>query len=240
MSEAERILRENQRRESELDSTLYAAWQPAELFMRQGRERAAVGLLRTLDVFPVRGDRCLEIGYGTRGWLPTLIGWGLDAADLYGIELDRSRAELASPAIPGSHLKVGDAVDLPWEDGYFQLVVLSTVLTSILDSGVRQAVSKEVERVLSPGGGVLVYDFRVDNPSNPHVRRLGRAGIRSLFPRFKRAFRSVTLAPPLTRAIAPVSWSLATLLEGLPFLRSHLVAVMIKPEGEIPRTATHA
>jgi len=158
-----------------------------------------------------------------------MLGWGLDAADLYGIELDRNRAEVARQAISGSHLKVGDARDLPWEEEFFQLVVVSTVLTSILEPRARQDVAQEIKRVLRPGGAVLLYDFRFNNPSNPHVRQLTRSEIRELFPGYRAKIRSITLVPPIARAVVPVSWTMATLLEWLPFLRSHLVSVMIKP-----------
>ncbi len=44
--EAARIVSENRRREAEIDEALYAPWQPAEVFMKQGRERVAAHLLR--------------------------------------------------------------------------------------------------------------------------------------------------------------------------------------------------
>ncbi len=228
-AEAARIVSENRRRESEIDEALYAPWQPAEVFMRQGRERVAAHLLRQAGAFPARGDRCLEVGHGRVGWLATLQGWGLETEDLYGIEIDPERAEVARAAFPGAHLEVGDARSLPWEDGVFQLAIVSTVLTSILSQAARVRVAEEITRVLRPGGAALVYDFRWNNPSNPNVRRTGRAEIAELFPGFRGKIRSVTLMPPLARALAPRSWTLATLLEWLPFLRSHLVAVMVKP-----------
>ena len=229
--EAERIVSENRRRESEIDQALYAPWQPAEVFMRQGRERVAVHLLRQAGAFPTRGERCLEVGHGRVGWLATLQGWGLETEDLFGIEIDPERAEAAKAAFPGAHLEVGDARSLPWEDGVFQLAIVSTVLTSILSQAARVGVAEEITRVLQPGGAALVYDFRWNNPSNPNVRRTGRTEIAQLFPGFHGKIRSVTLMPPLARALAPRSWTLATLLEWLPLLRSHLVAVMVKPSS---------
>ena len=231
--EAARIVSENRRRELEIDKALYAPWQRAEAFMRQGRERVAADLLRRAGAFPVRGDRCLEVGYGRVGWLATLLGWELETGDLYGIEIDTVRAEVAKAAFPAAHLEVGDARSLPWEDGVFQLAIVSTVLTSILSPPARVRVAEEVSRVLRPGGAALVYDFRWNNPSNRNVRRTGRAEITALFPGFRGKIRSVTLLPPLARALAPRSWPLATVLECLPFLRSHLVAVMVKPSDAI-------
>lgn len=240
MNEADRILEENRRRERELDPSRYAPWQPAELFMRQGRERLATQLLREVGVFPERARPYLEIGVGTRGWIPTFLGWGVDSDDLFGIEIDPRRAEIASQAFPGCHIEVGDAQTLRWSSGFFRIVVLSTVLTSILDPETRQAVCWEADRVLHPGGAILIYDFRFNNPSNANVRKLTRRKIRSLFPDYRRVIRSATLAPPVARAVVPKSWTLATCLETLPFLRSHLVAVVVKPATVPPKPDANA
>ena len=81
-----------------------------------------------------------------------------------------SRRGFWGAAFPSADLRVGDAAEMPWADDMFKLVVISTVMTSILDAEVRRAVADEVDRVLEPGGAVLWYDFRVDNPANPNVR----------------------------------------------------------------------
>ncbi len=203
----------------------YASWQPAELFMREGRRRTAWRLLHRCGVLPGAGDRVLEVGYGRLGWLADLMGLGLRCFDLHGIELDASRAEVAKAAFPSADLRVGDAAEMPWADDMFKLVVTSTVFTSILDPVVRRAVADEVARVLRPGGAVLWYDFRVDNPSNPNVRGIPHGELKQLFPGFSCRIRKVTLAPPLARRVVPVSWTAATLLECLPFLRTHILGV---------------
>ena len=79
-----------------------------------------------------------------------------------------------------------------------------------------------------PGGALLWYDFRVNNPRNPNVRGVGRKELRSLFPDLAGEVRSATLAPPIARLVAPRSNWLATTLEGFPFLRTHLLAVLVK------------
>ena len=222
------MLEENARREREVDAARYAPWAAAELFMREGRRRRAARMLHRCGAFPAAGDPVLEIGYGRLGWLADLLGWGLRSFDLHGIELDAGRAEVAQAAFPGADLRVGDAAAMAWADESFALVVASTVFTSILDEGVRRAVADQIVRVLRPGGALLWYDFRVDNPANPNVRGIGRRELRNLFPNLELHVRSVTLAPPLARAIVPFSWALAAALEGLPFARSHLLGVLVK------------
>jgi Methylase involved in ubiquinone/menaquinone biosynthesis len=224
-AERRRILTEDRRRDAEIGDR-YAAWQPGEIFMKEGRRRRAALLLKRSGVFPGPGDPCLEVGCGRLGWLADLIAWGVRETDLHGVELDSERLERAQLALPAADLRVGDGAELPWPDGSFRLLIASTLFTSILDPEVRRRVAGEIVRVLAPGGALLWYDFAVNNPANPNVRRVTRRELARLFPSLSGPIRSVTLLPILARAVAPRCWTIATLLEAIPFLRTHLVAVL--------------
>ena len=225
--ERERLLAENR---NCTDVARWAPWRPEEIFMRTQRRRVAARLLVRAGAFPKAGQRCLEVGHATLGWLGELLGWGLRETDLHGIELDAERARVAQQAFPSADLRVGDATALPWEGASFQLVIVSTVFSSILNPLVRNYLAREVERVIAPGGALLFYDFAVTNPANDQVRGISRGEILRLFPGLRGEVRTVTLAPPLARAIAPWSWTLATCLEAAPFLRTHLLGVLKKRE----------
>jgi hypothetical protein len=227
--ERERILAEYARREIEIDPDRYAPWQPGETFMRSGMTNQAVAMLHAARVFPRPGDRCLEIGYGALGWLGVLISWGVQESRLAGIELNPRRATVARAVLPVADLRVGDATSLPWPAESYRLVIASTVFTSILDEGMRRTIAGEITRVLAPGGALLWYDFAVNNPHNPNVRGVSRGEVQSLFPDLAGAICRTTLAPPLARALAPISWTLANVLEAIPRLRTHLMAVLCKP-----------
>lgn len=220
MSEADRILEELRRREREIPADFYSLDRPANRFLRHGQERA---LLKALEeIGPLSGKRVLEVGCGSGNWLEMLRG----AKSLAGIELDPERAARAAARFPEADVRTGDASRLPWEDGRFDVVLQSTVFSSILDPGMRKAVASEMLRVLAPGGAVLWYDFFMDNPSNPHVRGVRRKEIEALFPGRRIALRRATLAPPLARRIVPVSWKLAALLESLRVLDTHYFGVI--------------
>lgn len=226
--ESLRIQTEYQRRKTEVGDELYAPWQPGEMLMTFERRRIAASMLKRLGKFPETGSRCLEVGYGKLGWLPDLLAWGLLETDLYGIELDAERAGYARRTLPRAHLEVGDATDLPWENGYFDIAVVSTVLSSILDLDVRRMVSEEISRVVSPDGVLLLYDLKVRNPRNKNLRPLTRMEVIGMFPAFDCTFRTLTLAPPIARTVAARSWTVATMLSAVPFLRTHLLAVLVK------------
>jgi SAM-dependent methyltransferase len=230
-AERERIRLEYQRRAREISPDRYASSQPAARFMIESRNREAPKMLRGLNVFPKATSSCLEVGFGDVGWLQELIGWGVSESNLHGIELDRNRAKRARERLPAADLRIGDGAELPWPAGRFDLVIVSTLFTSVLADNVRRLIADEIVRVLAPGGALLWYDFAYDNPRNPNVRGIGRAEIKKLFPTLRGRIRTITLAPPLTRMIAPWSRPIAVLLERIPLLRTHLLAVLVKEKA---------
>jgi len=228
--ERERIRLEYERRAREIGPERYASSHPAQRFMLETRNAKAASMLRELNVFPRTGDQCLEVGFGLGGWLHELQRWGLRETDLHGIELEGTRAAETRLEFPSADLRCGDAVELPWRDGTFQLVIASTLFTSILDREVKRLIAREIERVLAPNGALLWYDFTYNNPRNSNVRGISRAELIGLFPHLRGRISKTTLAPPLARAIAPRSMRVANLLEAIPLLRTHLLAVLIKNE----------
>jgi ubiquinone/menaquinone biosynthesis C-methylase UbiE len=190
---------------------------------------AAITMLHQAGVLPKAGDPCLEVGYGRRGWLGVLIDWGIRETDLHGVEIDPVSAKRAQEILPLADLRVGNATELPWASNTFRLVIASLLFTSILDPTVRRLVADEITRVLAPGGAMLCYDFAYNNPRNANVRKMSKNELISLFPSLKGAVKSVELAPPLARWVAPRSMTLAFLLERIPMLRTHYLSVLVKP-----------
>ncbi len=225
-AEAKRILAENQRREREIGSSFYELTRPANLFARHGQQRALLAALGRAGALPLGDRRILEIGCGRGQWVGVFEDFGAERARIAGVDVDAQRIELAAARFPGADLRVGDATDLPWPDGSFDLVFQSTVFTSILDDSVRARVAREMLRVLAPGGAVLWYDFRYDNPANKAVRGIGPAEINRLFADCTVELEPVTLAPPISRRLVPISWLVATALEKLRVLNTHLIGVI--------------
>jgi SAM-dependent methyltransferase len=121
-----------------------------------------------------------------------------------------------------------NAAFLPFAAAAFDLVVQSTLFTSILDPVMKETVAGEMLRVLKPRGVILWYDYHVDNPWNPDVRGVKKREIHSLFPGCRIELHRVTLAPPLARVLAPYSFLLCSLLEKLRILNTHYLGVIKK------------
>jgi SAM-dependent methyltransferase len=225
-AELERIRAEYDRRDREISRDFYALHHPANLLLRQSEEEGVLAGLHAAGMAPLVGRRLLDVGCGVGDWFDLFERFGARPADLAGIELQERRAVEARARFPKADIRVGDAAELPWVDGSFDVVFQSTVMTSVLSDEVRAGIAAEMLRVLKPGGAVLWLDFRYDNPRNPNVRGIGRAELGRLFPDCSRRVRRIVLAPPLARRIAPWSIRLARLLEMTTILNTHYLAVI--------------
>lgn len=99
------------------------------------------------------GTCALDFGCGP-GTLSVGLAKAVEPGEMHGIDMEASQIELArSAATAGGHTNavfhVGNALELPFEDNYFDIAHCHTVLMHIPDT---QAVLAEVKRVLKPGG----------------------------------------------------------------------------------------
>ncbi len=210
-------------------SDCYSHFHPGHLLMVQQRERLMLRLLRRVGVSNLEQVRTLEVGCGSGNWLREFVRWGAQPDNLVGIDLLPDRiAEARRRCPPGVDLRCASAARLDFPAASFDLVLQSTVFTSILDADMRRQVAAEMIRVLRPEGIILWYDFRVDNPRNRDVRGVGGREIRALFSGCRVSLEPLTLAPPLARWLAPRSWLASSLLECIPWLCTHYLGTIRK------------
>jgi ubiquinone/menaquinone biosynthesis C-methylase UbiE len=239
-SEKNRIKAAYARRETSLNKRLYSHFDAARLFMLQERERQMLTVLRQHKRHDLAKQKILEIGCGDGQILRELIKWGARPGNLAGVDLLPDQIAEARRLCPGSvSLYCGDAVDLPFPDAAYDLVVQVTAFSSVLDVGMKQQMAREMLRVLRPEGGILWHDFFLNNPRNPDVRGIRLEEIRKLFPNCVFALRRMTLAPPLTRLVAPLCWSLCYSLAGLRVFNTHYLGLIFRNRA-VPRTLLHA
>jgi SAM-dependent methyltransferase len=237
-AESSRIQEEYERRARAFPPDFYSFTKPANLLVRQSRERAVVRMLARSNCLPLGQRRILDVGCGDGQWLVDFETWGAKRANLAGIDLIPSRVRDARTRLAAwaddegkvlseaADIREGDASHLPWRDQAFDIVCQSMVFSSILDNNMQTVVAKEMVRVLAPDGVILWYDFFVNNPRNRNVRGVRKHEVGRLFPGFVPEVRRVTLLPPLARRVAPRSWLLAELIETMKFLNTHLLITL--------------
>lgn len=212
------------------DDDRYDPLRPEVWQTQQERQRALIGLLRRHVRGPLSSLDVLEVGCGHGDNLLELMRLGCDPARLVGNELLPARFAVARHRLPAAlALHAGDATALPLPDASFDLVVQSTVFSSLLDDRFQQRLAARMWGWLRPGGAVLWYDFTWDNPRNPDVRGMPLARIRRLFPEGTIDVRRVSLAPPLARRVVRLHPAAYRVFTSLPWLRTHLLCWIAKP-----------
>ena len=186
-------------------------------------------LLQRSGFLPLDQRRILDVGCGTGEMLAGFQSWGARPENLFGVDLLPERIRGANERFPHISFQQVNAEVLPFPDGFFDLVSVFTVFSSILDQQMARNVSREVDRILRRRGAVIWYDFRLNNPFNRHVRGVPRKAVRTLFPEFDLHLVSITLLPPLARRLGELTDRLYTSLVSLAFLRSHYLGVLAKP-----------
>jgi ubiquinone/menaquinone biosynthesis C-methylase UbiE len=211
-------------------SDRYSAFNPAQLYALQQRQRALTALLRRHGIVSLAGKRILEVGCGDGGVLIEYLAYGAALPTLIGIDLLEDRLRDAQRRIPAFRLACADGQALPFPTASFDIVLQYTAFSSILDDRIKSDMASEMRRLLKPTGHIIWYDFWL-NPTNPQTRGIRQPEIRQLFPDCAIAFSRVTLAPPIARRLVPVSWIAAAALERLALLNTHFLALIAPRAG---------
>lgn len=207
----------------------YAWWQPD--VMNQGIQRTTlVKKLLHRTIGADLGDRTiLDIGCGDGALLRLFIECGADPGRIRGIDIlpDRiAEGRMKSPS--AMRMDVGNILEMELDDR-FDLVTAFTVLSSITDPHLRGRMVQRLWERVRPGGWLMCFDFRFNNPRNPDVRRVTREDFKAIESQGGGTVIRKTLltAPPLARRLCRISPRLDTMVSSLfPFLRSHQIIMV--------------
>ncbi len=232
MEEIEEIKKRYERRKLLSENTRYSYFNKGNLFIVQERQRKLLDLLYRQGFGSLREMKILEVGCGTGGWLRDFVQWGAHSENLYGIDLLKDRIEEAKKINPNFNFLCANAEKLDFDDKSFDIVIVATCFTSILDAKMKKNIAREILRVVKIGGVILWYDFRFDNPWNPDVKGIEKKEIKELFGDCDYNFNLTTLLPPLTRRLVPLSLLACELLAKIPFLKTHYLVVIKKKQSK--------
>lgn len=199
-------------------------------YARMARDReAALVILLSQTQRNAGSGRVLDLGCGD-GRLAGVIRAAGVPVDLWvGVDLDPASASTAAAAHPWAIFLEGSADGLPFPPGSFDVVVASTLFSSLPSADLESDVASEIGRVLRPAGWLIWYDLRYDNPWNRAVHSVSRKHIGQLFPGWQGKLRALTLVPPIARRLGPLTPAAYPVLHAVPALRSHLAGILQRP-----------
>jgi SAM-dependent methyltransferase len=184
---------------------------------------------------PLSHCRVLDVGCG----YGSLLGWfherGVPPENLFGVDLLPNRIKIARETYPAFSFVEGNAEQLAFPDHSFDVVLLFTVFSSILDGAMARSVARNIGRLLDSGGVVVWYDMRYPNPWNPAVRAMTKPRIRELFPSFELELEPLSLLPPIARHLGRLPDWTYRFLALTPILRSHYFGLLRPPSNLLAR-----
>lgn len=226
--ETARIKKVYARRDSSGRTGMYSPFNLPHLYVTQTKERALLALLRECAMSDLATKKILDVGCGNGNVLRDMVNYGAEPGNCYGIDLLADRIESANRLSPNMHFTCENAERLPYGDGEFDLLLSYTVFSSIFDPDMKRNMAKEMLRVLAANGAVVFYDYHMNNPKNPDVRGIKKSELGGLFPGCSMVLKRIVLAPPLIRALAPLSFTLCMALESLAVLNTHYMGIIRK------------
>ncbi len=202
---------------------------PGNIAIASERDRVFELRLRQSQYWPLSERHVLDIGCGTGSVLAKFLDWNVPTENLHGVDLLSERIQAARLRYPNIDFKQGNAEILPFYDDSMDLILTFTVFSSILDDQMAEGVANEAIRVLKPGGAILWYNFRFDNPYNRNTRGMDKPWIQQLFPGFDIKLSPITLLPPLARRLGQMTRLLYPVFGSIRTLRTHYVGLLMKP-----------
>lgn len=224
LKEIDNIKARYARRKQLRGPNLYSLLSSCGYMAHQERVLTIVKCIGYARLDPINDKKVLEVGCGGGANLLQFLLMGFSPDNMTGVELLEERAVAARKILPSSvKILCGDAAEIDLQGEKFDILLQSTVFTSLLDDEFQKKLAKRMWDLVKPGGGILWYDFIYNNPKNPDVRGVPVKRIKKLFPEAKMKVWSVTLAPPISRLVTRIHPSLYTILNFFPFLRTHVL-----------------
>jgi len=125
----------------------------------RAQQARAFGTLVGSVTKSLAGWRILDVGCGDGYWLRAFVELDAVPEHLIGIDVSDVLFEFARAKNPLITLRQTDGINIPYEDGCFDLVTQFVVFSAMPSAALRTQVAGEMSRVVKPGGFVFWWDL---------------------------------------------------------------------------------
>lgn len=152
--------------------------------------------------------KLLDAGCGSGRWLRWFQDLGF--RQLFGADIRDQEINEARQLNPGINFCNASISSLPFEDNYFDFIILSEVFSSILEDRLMEDSAKELLRVLASGGAILFNDNnkkaveKAKIEKEHYLRYVKKEDLVKLFPSSQIHFLSFLVNPSFTGALTSV------------------------------------
>jgi len=105
------------------------------------------------------GLSVIELGCGWGRNLHLFVELGVLARNVAGIDLIERFIDFGKAQNPNLNISVGDATQTQFAEASFDIVLLHTVLSAILDADVHAKLLREARRLVKPNGLIFIFDI---------------------------------------------------------------------------------
>jgi ubiquinone/menaquinone biosynthesis C-methylase UbiE len=205
---------------------------PEVLFQTFAMERATIAVLQKAEN-DRQAVRVLDVGCGSGSSILQFLRLGFRPGNLAGVDNSAERVEAARDRLPNVEFHIGNAEELPFADGSFDLVCESTMLSTLDDRALIANIAKEMLRVTRIGGYVMVTDWRYSRKGTGVQTAMTPGFIRQLFSVGEAtsvvAQKTGSLVPPVGRRLSRAAPSLYFLIQRLfPVASGQLTTLLVK------------
>ncbi len=110
-----------------------------------------------LHSIPIKkGIKVLDLGCGNGRVFELLKDLDIE---YYGLDISRELINHAKKNVPNGHFLVGDLLETPYQDSYFDLVLSLATLHHIPSEAARNKAIKEIYRITKPSGYILITSW---------------------------------------------------------------------------------
>lgn len=112
------------------------------------------------------GDKVLDLGCGHGRYLLEIKKRG---GVYFGIDNSKELIRIAKNKYPNENIQIADALNLPFESNFFDIVYSLAVLHHIPSVALREQFLQEAKRVVKPGGFVILTVWRPKNKAEKWI-----------------------------------------------------------------------